>query len=118
MLQDPASESSPWPTFNHWFNEARNSSLRDPNAMVVATVDENLQPSTRVVLCKEVRPNGLAFFTNYNSRKGRELAANNKCAINFFWEPLYRQVKMRGSISKTSRKESEDYWNSRARGSQ
>ena len=90
----------------------------DINAMTLATVDEGGKPSTRTVLLKSVDERGFIFFTNYDSRKGRELAANPNAALTFFWPDLERQVCMVGSISKLPVAESEAYFKSRPRGSQ
>lgn len=93
-------------------------SSADVNAMTLATVDETGQPSTRTVLLKGVDARGFIFFTNYDSRKGRELNANPRAALTFFWPELERQVCVAGSVEKISREESEAYFKSRPRGSQ
>lgn len=98
--------------------DATATGLRDPNAMVLSTCDDTGQPDSRVVLCKEVLEDGLLFYTNYNSDKGRQIAKNNKVAVNFFWDPLHRQIRMQGTVEKTSAEISDKYWNSRERGSQ
>ena len=90
----------------------------DINAMTLATVDKNGQPSARTVLLKSVDERGFIFFTNYHSRKGRELAENPNAALTFFWSDLERQVCVAGSIQKLSAAESETYFKSRPRGSQ
>lgn len=89
----------------------------DVNAMVLATVDKNGIPSTRTVLLKGVDERGFIFFTNYDSRKGRELAENPKAALTFYWPELERQVCVAGTVEKVSQQESEAYFKSRPRGS-
>ena len=86
--------------------------------MTVSTVDSEGQPSSRICLLKDITPQGLTFFTNYNSRKGRELSANPKAALTIFWPGLERQICMRGSCEKVSRQESAAYFKSRPLGSQ
>lgn len=90
----------------------------DVNAMTLATVDAQGRPSTRTVLLKGVDARGFIFFTNYDSRKGRELADNPRAALTFYWPELERQVCVAGTVSKISRAESEAYFKSRPRGSQ
>jgi pyridoxamine 5'-phosphate oxidase len=90
----------------------------DTNAMTLATVDQNGKPSTRTVLLKSVDERGFVFFTNYDSRKGRELAENPSAALTFFWPELERQVCVAGSVTKLPAAESEAYFKSRPRGSQ
>ena len=89
----------------------------DVNAMTLATVDKNGKPSTRTVLLKGVDDRGFIFYTNYDSRKGRELAENPNAALTFFWPDLERQVCIAGTVSKLSQSESESYFKSRPRGS-
>jgi pyridoxamine 5'-phosphate oxidase len=89
----------------------------DVNAMVLSTVDKNGRPSSRNVLLKGLDARGFVFFTNYDSRKGKELAENPNAALNFYWAELERQVCVAGSIEKISREESEKYFKSRPRGS-
>ena len=89
----------------------------DINAMTLATVDKNGKPSTRTVLLKTVDERGFIFFTNYDSRKGRELAENPNAALTFFWSDLERQVCVAGTVTKLPVAESENYFNSRPRGS-
>jgi pyridoxamine 5'-phosphate oxidase len=103
-----------------WFAEAlRRKDQPNPNAMVLATCDDG-QPSARVVLCKDIEPatGSLRFFTNYESRKGRELAANPRAALVFHWDHLQRQARLEGSVDKTSAADSDSYFASRPRDSQ
>jgi pyridoxamine 5'-phosphate oxidase len=103
-----------------WFAEAlRRKDQPNPDAMVLATCDDG-QPSARVVLCKDIEPatGSLRFFTNYESRKGRELAANPRAALVFHWDHLQRQARLEGSVDKTSAADSDSYFASRPRDSQ
>ncbi len=99
--------------FETWFEEAVEAQVLDPNAMNIATVDSNGQPSLRVVLLKNIDQNGLSFFSDYDSKKGKDIAINNQVAINFFWVELTRQVRVLGKVEKLSREESVAYFNSR-----
>ena len=110
-------DADPIRQFQKWFNEAVAAAITEPNAMVLATVDGSGQPSTRVVLLKAVDQRGFSFFTNYESRKGRELAANPRASLTFPWIALERQVCINGSVSKLSREESAAYFKLRPRGS-
>ena len=93
--------------------EAEALNLVDWNAMNVATVDDKGQPSSRVVLLKKLSDEGLVFYTNYNSRKGSEIHLNNKVAVNFWWRELKKQIRIEGLLSKASKEDSDDYFNSR-----
>lgn len=97
-----------------WLEQARESGIQEFNAMVISTVDRAGQPSSRVVLLKQVDEAGnLIFYTNYLSRKGREIRLNPRVSVNFFWRELERQVRIEGSAIKTSREVSETYFRSR-----
>ena len=93
--------------------EAEALNLVDWNAMNIATVDDKGQPSSRVVLLKKLSEEGLVFYTNYNSRKGSEIHLNNKVAVNFWWRELKKQIRIEGLISKASKEDSDDYFDSR-----
>ena len=93
--------------------EAEALNLVDWNAMNIATVDDKGQPSSRVVLLKKLSDEGLVFYTNYNSRKGTEIHLNNKVAVNFWWRELKKQIRIEGLISKASKEDSDDYFDSR-----
>ncbi len=108
----------PFVQFGLWMDEAIKSCVLEPTAMNLATVDESNRPSSRIVLLKGFSEKGFVFFTNYASRKGRALEKNHYAAINFFWPELERQVRIEGTISYTSREESNEYFSSRPRGSQ
>jgi pyridoxamine 5'-phosphate oxidase len=107
----------PLKQFSLWFEFAVEAQVHEPNAMTLATVDAEGQPSSRIVLLKAVDQRGFSFYTNYDSRKGRELALNAKAALTFFWPGLEREVCVRGACSKLSREESEIYYKSRPIGS-
>ena len=96
--------------FSIWFDQALAAALREPNAMTLATATAEGVPSARVVLLKEFDEHGFVFYTNYASQKGRELAANPRAALVFFWNDLERQVRLQGVVSKVTREESEAYF--------
>ena len=104
--------------FNAWLDEAVRHELVEPNAMTLATVDAAGQPWTRTVLLKVCDARGFVFFTNYESAKARQLAANARAAVTFWWGPLERQVNVTGVVSQVSRDESEGYFHSRPVASQ
>lgn len=110
----------PLELFREWYGEVQSHPLIvEPTAMTLATSDTLAMPSLRTVLLKQFTPaEGFVFFTNYESRKGQALISNPKAALLFFWAPLARQVNVRGTVTKTSRADSEEYWRSRPRGSQ
>jgi pyridoxamine 5'-phosphate oxidase len=93
--------------------EAESANLVDWNAMNIASVDQRNQPSSRMVLLKKISDEGLVFYTNYNSRKGREIELNPKVAVNFWWRELKKQIRLEGSIEKASEEDSDNYFNSR-----
>ncbi len=93
--------------------EAESANLVDWNAMNIASVDQMNQPSSRMVLLKKISDDGLVFYTNYNSRKGKEVELNPKVAVNFWWRELKKQIRLEGFIEKASEKDSDDYFNSR-----
>ena len=104
--------------FSLWWQEALQSNIDEVNAMTLATVSSKGQPSARIVLLKGLHDNGFVFFTNYESRKGNELALNNRAALVFFWKELERQVRIEGIMEKVSDRESEEYFHSRPHDSQ
>ncbi len=105
--------AGPFLQFDAWFNEALKKEPFEPNAMVLSTSGGNNMLSSRVVLLKGYSEKGFVFFTNYRSRKGEEISKNPYVALLFFWPQLQRQVRIEGHIKKTTRKESEEYFNSR-----
>ena len=101
----------------YFLEQARDKDLKDWNGMTVSTVDEDQRPSSRVVLLKKFTDDGLFFYTNYKSKKGKDISKNNNVAVNFWWRELQVQIRISGSISEASRSESEEYFNSRPKGS-
>ncbi len=101
----------------YFLEQARDKGLRDWNGMTVSTVDEDQRPSSRVVLLKKFTDDGLFFYTNYKSKKGQDISKNNNVSVNFWWRELQVQIRVSGSISEASRIESEEYFNSRPKGS-
>jgi pyridoxamine 5'-phosphate oxidase len=112
LLADPLEQ------FRLWFAEASRAPLQEPNAMTLATVDGSGQPAARTVLLKGIDKRGLVFYTNLDSRKARELAANPKAALLFWWPPHARQVRFEGAIEPVEDVESDAYFATRPRGSQ
>jgi pyridoxamine 5'-phosphate oxidase len=110
-------DADPIRQFETWFAQALQAQLPEPNAMTLATVDERNRPSARIVLIKGVDQRGFVFFTNYESRKGSELAANPAASLLFHWIELERQVRIEGTVIKTSEAESDTYYASRPLGS-
>ena len=109
-IQDLSDE--PILLFQKWLSEAVNLSI-DANAFVLSTVNPEGVPSSRVLLLKDVSENGFSFFTNYSSRKSKEIENNPNVCMNFFWKNFERQVRVTGIISKLSDQDSEEYFNSR-----
>lgn len=112
-LSEASIASDPFAQFATWFDEYLNSKPVEPNAVTLSTVGRDGRPSSRVVLLKGFDPNGFVFFTNYESKKARELTENPGVALHFFWPELERQVAIVGTAEKTSREESEMYFASR-----
>lgn len=112
-LSEEASHADPLRQFEQWLNEAISAEVPEPNAMTLATVGSDLRPSTRIVLIKGCDERGIVFFTNYASRKGRELAGNPFAALQFHWVELERVVRIEGRVEKTSTEESDAYFHSR-----
>ena len=111
LLPDPIAQ------FRVWFDAAVAAGLTEPNAMTLSTVTSDGKPSARIVLLKGVDDRGFSFFTNYESRKGKELAANPHAALTFLWKEMERQVRVEGTVSKVSAEESESYFRTRPRNS-
>jgi len=107
----------PYRQFEHWFDEAVKAQVPEPNAMTLATVGADGQPAARIVLLKGFDGRGFVFFTNYVSRKGRELAGCARAALLFFWAELERQVRIEGAVDRVSDAESAEYFASRPRAS-
>ena len=112
-LSEQASHADPLRQFEQWLQEAILGQVPEPNAMTLATVGGNLRPSTRVVLIKGCDERGIVFYTNYDSRKGTDLAGNPFAALQFHWVELERVVRIEGAVEKTSAEESDAYFASR-----
>ena len=112
-LSESTVAASPFEQFSIWMDEALKTEILDANAMTLSTVGDGGRPSARIVLLKYFGEDGFAFFTNYESKKGKDLAANPFCVLHFFWPQLDRQAAIYGQVEKTSRKESDKYFNSR-----
>ncbi len=109
--------ASPLEQFQRWFDEALAAHVQEPNAMTLATVDDTGRPAARIVLLKGVDERGFAFYTNYESRKGRELAGQPWAALLFFWPQLERQIRIEGRVEHVEPAESDAYYASRPLGS-
>ncbi len=109
--------SEPFHLFGEWLEDAKKSELNDPNAVAVATVDEQGMPNVRMVLLKDFDERGFVFFTNYESQKGQEILSAHKAAMCFHWKSLRRQVRVRGPVEQVSDAEADAYYASRPRGS-
>ncbi len=118
FLNESDADPDPVAQFEKWFSEAHSAGLAEPNAMTLATVSSDGQPSARMVILREAGPEGFVFYTNYRSQKGRELALNCSAALVFFWQELGRQVRITGKVVKTSHAETEAYFGTRPRGAQ
>jgi pyridoxamine 5'-phosphate oxidase len=112
-LDETASAADPMQQFERWLEQAIAGQLPEPNAMTLATVGADGRPSTRVVLIKAVDPRGIVWYTNYQSRKGRELAIHPFAALQFHWVELERVVRIEGAVEKVSDAESDAYFASR-----
>ncbi len=117
MAGDFTGASDPFDLFRQWMADAAGSEPNDPNAMALATVDQDGLPDVRMVLLKGADPDGFVFYTNTGSAKGRELAGNPKAAVVFHWKSLHRQVRVRGPVEQVSDGEADAYFQSRARDS-
>ncbi|MEM9414318.1 MAG: pyridoxamine 5'-phosphate oxidase [Planctomycetota bacterium] len=110
--------ADPVTQFHTWFADARNADIKEPNAMTLATIDANGHPDARIVLLKDVDERGFTFYTNYDSAKARQMAEHDEVALVFYWDVLFRQVRIRGTVTKVDRDEAQQYWSTRPRGSQ
>ena len=108
-------DRDPIAQFSRWFDEAVAASVPEPNAMTLATVAADGRPAARIVLFKQMDSRGLSFFTNYESRKGRELASDSRAAVVFFWVELERQVRIEGTTERVGDSESDAYFALRPR---
>ena len=112
-LSESECDSNPITQFEQWLQEAMHSQVNEPTAVNVSAVGEDGRPNSRMVLLKEVNPQGFVFFTNYHSRKGRALEANPYAALTFFWPELERQVRIEGRVQKLDEAASDEYFESR-----
>jgi pyridoxamine 5'-phosphate oxidase len=117
-LDEISVERDPILQFKKWFAESVRSSQSDPEAMTLSTVSADGGVSARIVLLREVDERGFVFFTNYESRKSRELTFNPRAALTFYWSSLNRQVRIEGVVERVSPQESDEYFQTRPRGSQ
>lgn len=118
QLTEESVHDNPFLQLEMWLREAIEAKLAEPNAMALATVGVDGQPSVRAVLFKALKGERIIFFSNYESRKGREIELNRKVSLMFLWEDLERQVRIEGSAERLSREDSEAYFLSRPRGAQ
>ncbi|MEN1680991.1 MAG: pyridoxamine 5'-phosphate oxidase [Planctomycetota bacterium] len=112
-LTEAAAGDDPFALFARWLKEAENAGITEPNAMTLATATAAGRPSARLVLLRGFDEHGFVFYTNYNSRKGLELADNGHAALVFYWASLERQVRIEGSAGRVASEESDEYFNSR-----
>ena len=115
-LDEANCDPNPLQQFRTWMQEARAAKLKEPNAMTLATATADGKPSGRIVLLKELTGTAFVFYTNYTSRKGRELDANPHVALTFYWAELERQVRVEGQVSRVDRAKSEAYFRGRPKG--
>jgi pyridoxamine 5'-phosphate oxidase len=114
---DPSAAAEPWPVFRAWMAEAEGAEPNDPTAMALATADADGLPNVRMVLLKGADESGFVFYTNAQSNKGRELAANPQAALVFHWKSLRRQIRARGTVTEVGADEADAYFASRPRDS-
>ncbi len=117
-LNETTVDKNPFIQFGKWYEGVLNSNLNEPTAMMLSTADVNGNPSARIVLLKDIDDSGFIFYTNYGSRKGKDLKENPKAALTFFWDELRRQIRIEGRIEKISRESSKEYFSSRPHESQ
>ena len=110
-------EANPIVLFEKWFQVAKKSEINDPNALSLATANTEGVPSVRMVLLKGLSEKGFVFYTNFNSKKGKDLKKNPNASMCFHWKSLRRQIRISGKVSVVDNKEADDYFNSRAYGS-
>lgn len=118
ILLEAEAKTNPFEQFKLWFSEVLDSKIREPNAMTLATASKDGQPSARIVLLKGYGEEGFTFYTNYESRKGKELAENPHVALLFFWDVLERQIRIEGKAVFVSSEDSDNYFNMRPKASQ
>lgn len=111
------SNKKPFDLFQEWFEQAKKSEINDPNAMNLATISPNGKPNSRIVLLKSFSDEGFVFYTNSNSKKGKAIENNSNVALNFHWKTLQKQIRIEGIAGQISKKEADEYYNSRPIGS-
>ena len=116
-LDESSVDADPIRQFRTWFDQATGAGIPEPNAVVVATASPGGRPSTRVVLMRGFDDRGFVFYTNYQSRKGGEIGANPFASMCFFWQPMERQVRVEGTVVRTSEAQSDEYFAGRPTGS-
>ncbi|MFL6451505.1 MAG: pyridoxamine 5'-phosphate oxidase [Bryobacteraceae bacterium] len=116
-LDEAHCDPNPIEQFRRWITDARTADLPEPNAMTLSTATADGRPSGRIVLLKELTPEELLFYTNYTSRKGREMESNPFVSLTFYWAELERQVRVEGRVRRVSRGKSEAYFRGRPKGS-
>ena len=109
ILLESEASINPWEQFEYWLEDARREGIKDYNAMNITTINSEGFPNSRVVLLRSFDSNGLVFFTNYLSSKGKDMEGNDKVGVNFFWNILERQIRVHGVIRKISTEESDEY---------
>ena len=107
-------DPNPFKQFAEWMDIAISSGIKEPTAMVLSTTGKNMQPSSRMVLLKEIKNDGFIFYSNYDSRKGHQIAENHFGALLFYWPEIEKQIRIEGRIEKTSREISEEYYLTRS----
>jgi pyridoxamine 5'-phosphate oxidase len=112
-LKESSINKDPFKQFSLWMDDVIKTGIIEPNAMMLATSDENNVPSARVVLLKEIKDGGLFFYTNYESKKARDLSVNPNAYLLFFWRELGRQIRISGKVSRISEEDSEKYFSTR-----
>lgn len=117
MLRREDLDANPMKQFERWMSEAIQAQMAEPHACCLSTCGEDGQPEGRMVLLRGVDQEGMVFFTNYNSHKGKQLSENPRAGLTFFWDVLERQVRIAGVVSRLNDNESDDYFQSRPRGS-
>lgn len=116
-LDKESVDTNPFPEFSKWFEIAVKEIKNDPNAMILGTANREGQPTTRTVLLKGFDDTGFIFYTNYESRKAKDLSENNRVSLTFYWPDLMRQIHIQGTVEKISEKMSDQYFKSRPAGS-
>lgn len=118
ILEVQSVHHDPIQQFISWFNDAQVAQVKEPNAMTLSTVNSSGRPTARIVLLKGIENNRFVFYTNYQSRKGRDIEDNPTCALTFFWPDLERQVRIEGTVTRVDQATSEAYFQSRPRNAQ